>query len=106
MTAMSLSLVTFVAFTMLAVMAFARMLYRLRLYHQLRRPPDVLLVRDVLLFGSFAVVFGMILAVRALSLGPLLVGNVGWVAATSLPVIGAMAYWVFVEYTIIDRDRR
>lgn len=89
-------------FVFLLVAASLRMVYRLQLYRTAKRRPDVILVRDLFLFSTLMVVFGAILVARAFDVSGLS-RNVPWIIATSTPVIAAMAFWVWVEYRVIDR---
>lgn len=95
-----LSLVVFVA---LGFLAARKMEQRRRSFRKYKIPVPILLKRDIALFGSLGMYFGSILIVLVLG-----IINLGreplWVIPRGLIVLGAMAYWVWVEYHLEDAE--
>ena len=92
------SLVTFIV---LMSVGFVRMFYRLGAFIFTGTPVPRLLKRDLALFGSLALVFGLnVIFNRVLGI------NIGreplWAILSSVGVLGALAYWVWVEFRLED----
>jgi hypothetical protein len=64
-----------------------------------------LLVRDAIVFTGFSVTIALILMVRALGAGPLVVGQVWWLLATSIPCLVSVFTYLYVEVFVIDQRR-
>ena len=90
-----------IAFVVLVVLVFIRLGIRLAQYGRARRWPDVILRRDLAVFGSFTWAFALILTVRALDLADDVAGNPYWPIVTGWPVLAALAYSAWVEYVRI-----
>lgn len=100
--AATLNLIYLLAFVGLVIVSLGRMVRRVGWYLRARQSLDVILARDVALFGAFAFSFVMILAIRAFGLTEAVRDNPAWSSVTALPVIISLAYWTWVEYTQVD----
>lgn len=99
------SAVMLVVFVVLIVVIFGRMFYRLGKYvFVARRRPDVLLVRDLVLFAAFAVIFGLSLIFRTLDVS--VADNLYWTLFAGFVVNAALGYWAYVEYRVVDSPLR
>lgn len=90
--------IALVLLTVLVALALTRMFWRWYRFHAAGLPSPLLLKRDIVLFGTFAVYFGLVLVFRLL--GFVLTQNPFWVIPTTLAGLGAIAYWVYVEFRI------
>ena len=88
-------------FAALVLAAFARMFYRLGQFIFNGLKPPRLLIRDLMLFGSFFIIFG-VGSYFGRILGYPLSQNPLWVVPTSLLALAATGYWVWVEFHLDD----
>lgn len=91
-----------IAFIVITVLIFARLLYRLFEFWFTKTPVDALLKRDLLLWTAVTYLIGTGIAVRLLTIGPEVTGSWGWVVSRAFLVIGAAAYWAWVEYHLSE----
>jgi hypothetical protein len=87
-----------VLFAILMIIAFLRMSWRLSLFRTARERTPLLLKRDILLFGTFALYFGFVLVFRVMGLT--ITQNPFWVVPSTLLGLAALSYWVWVEFHI------
>jgi len=94
------SLITFVVLTTLGTLSMARRIIAFRHYGI---PIPALLKRGMVLFGAFEIYFGSVLVAlvtNATGLGH----EVLWIVPRGLMVLGAMAYWVWIEYHLESNE--
>lgn len=91
------SAISLAIFVGLVLIAFTRMFWRLGQFIFLGVAVPSLLKRDLLLFGSFFIVFGIGSFLRRI-LGLALTQEPVWIVPTTLFALGATAYWVWVEF--------
>ncbi len=90
------STISLALFVILMTAALLRMIWRLLAFRQSGLGPPYLLKRDVVLFGCFAVYLGCVLVFRLA--GMTITQNPYWVVPSTTVGLGAIAYWVWVEY--------
>jgi hypothetical protein len=88
-------------FVVLAALAGARMAWRLWAFLSTSTSVPVLLRRDLVLLTSFAVYLGTALLALVLEWTNLRTEPL-WVVPRAVLVLGAMGYWVWVEYRLDD----
>lgn len=93
----TISLIYFIAFVVLLGLGFARMFYRLGLYLFARKKVPLLLRRDLALFGTWSIVFALILLFRGLGIQGLN-RNPVWVIGSGAVALSGLVYWVYIEY--------
>lgn len=99
----TLNAIFFFTFTSVLVVGALRTFVRVIQYRHDGQTIPLILWRDAVFLGGLAIPFAMILASRAFGWAPFLIGNPGWVVATSGPaLIGATTYAIF-EFLVIDR---
>lgn len=97
------SLLEFVIFLILGLLAFARMFVRLGLFLANDDKIPLLLKRDLALFGPLFIVMALILFFRVEGIS--LQRNPYWVLSSGAAVIAGLAYWVWIEYFRIEQPK-
>ena len=93
------NLLALTIFVVLVILAFSRMFYRLAQFLRRGINVPILLRRDLFLFGAFGLYFGGILILSRL-MNHNLASEPLWQVPMTFIVLGAMAYWVWVEFRL------
>lgn len=86
----------FLTYLILATLVCGRLIWRVYLYRAAKEPIPLLLKRDVPLFVVLVSEFGLVMLGRAFGIH--LQDNLLWVVLSGGAAVGALGFWVYVEY--------